>query len=94
MAVLGLIMDGIRPARVPDAVIAEIRKRERGGLIELPKPRKLAELRRGARVRVTDGPFSGCYGLCAGMRGSERIEVLLALLGRVTLRKESVERLG
>jgi hypothetical protein len=26
----------------PDAVIAEIRSRERGGLVELPKPRGLA----------------------------------------------------
>ena len=34
----GLIMDGDRPAKVADAVIAEIRSRERGGLIELPKP--------------------------------------------------------
>jgi transcriptional antiterminator RfaH len=29
VGVLGLIMDGIRPAKVPDAVIAEIRARER-----------------------------------------------------------------
>src|SRR5262245_47015726 len=29
--VLDLIMDGIRPARVPDSVIAEIKARERGG---------------------------------------------------------------
>src|SRR6516164_6632443 len=36
--VIRLVMDGASPARVPDAVIAEIRARERGGLIELPKP--------------------------------------------------------
>jgi hypothetical protein len=32
-------MDGPVPARVPDRVIAEIRSRERAGLIELPKLR-------------------------------------------------------
>src|SRR5262249_37686242 len=32
---LGLIMDGVGPAKVPDAVIAEIRRREVDGLIEL-----------------------------------------------------------
>jgi transcriptional antiterminator RfaH len=36
--VVRLVMDGSAPARVPDAVIAEIRSRENGGLIELPKP--------------------------------------------------------
>ena len=34
---LGLIMVGDAPARVSDAVIAELRGRERDGLIELPK---------------------------------------------------------
>jgi transcription antitermination factor NusG len=31
-----IVLDGAAPARVPDAVIAEIRSRERGGLVELP----------------------------------------------------------
>ena len=35
--VVRLIMDGLAPAVVPLAVIEEIRARERGGLIELPK---------------------------------------------------------
>ena len=35
--VVRLIMDGLLPARVPDAVIGEIRSRERGGFVELPK---------------------------------------------------------
>jgi len=34
-------MDGELPAKVPDDVIAEIRSRERNGLVELPKPRGL-----------------------------------------------------
>src|SRR5215471_14350155 len=45
--VIRLVMDGVQPAVVPDAVIAEIRKREVGGLVELPKP-PLARL--GGRV--------------------------------------------
>ena len=54
--VLGLIMGGIQPAPVPDSVIAEIRARERGGLVELPKREKFCT---GEAVRVTHGPFSG-----------------------------------
>src|SRR5262245_14093136 len=86
-----LVMDGVAPARVPDAVIDEIRSREHRGLIELPKP-PLAPL--GARVRVTRGPFAGHIGLYAGMKPRQRVEVLLSLLGsrqRMTLAADAVE---
>ena len=89
--VVRLIMDGVQPAVVPDAVIAEIRKREVGGLIELPKP-QLARL--GGRVRVLTGPFAGHIGLYAGMKPRARVEVLLSLLGsqqRMTLAADAVE---
>jgi transcription antitermination factor NusG len=35
--VIRLVMDGLQPAKVRDAVIEEIRARERNGAIELPK---------------------------------------------------------
>jgi transcriptional antiterminator RfaH len=89
--VASLIMDGVRPARVPDSVIAEIRAREVAGLVELPKP---PALRRGDHVRVVHGPFAGLAGLYAGMKPHERVEVLLAILGgaqRVTLPAAAIE---
>jgi hypothetical protein len=55
-------MDGERPARVPDAVIAEIRSRERAGFVELSKPRGLTP---GMRVRVISGPLHDQIGLLA-----------------------------
>ena len=51
-----LVMNGERPAKVPDRVIVELKGRERDGVIELPKPRRL---RRGDRVKVTEGAFKG-----------------------------------
>ena len=89
----GLIMDGDRPAKVAEAVIAEIRSRERGGLIDLPKP---PPLRRGNRVRILHGPFRGHLAIFADMKPRERVEVLLHLLGgeqRVTMAKQDVEAL-
>ena len=89
--VLGLIMGGIQPARVPDSVIAEIRARERGGLVELPKREKFCT---GEAVRVTHGPFSGQLGLYQGQRPRERVLVLMAVLGgqqRVELAKDDIE---
>jgi transcription antitermination factor NusG len=90
---LGLVMNCGVPARVPDAVIAEIRKRERNGLVELPKPR----LTRGGRVKVLRGPFEGHVGLYQGMKPRARVEVLLAILGgshRVELPAADVEAAG
>jgi transcriptional antiterminator RfaH len=76
--VASLIMNGAGPARVPDSVISEIQSRERGGLIELPKPRGL---RRGDRVRIVRGPFANHLALYAGQSAHERVAVLLQLLG-------------
>ena len=85
--VVRLVMNGIGPA----AVIEDLKARETGGLIDLPRPPKF---RPGDRVRVLHGPLAGHVGLYAGMRPRERVEVLLAILGgsqRVTLPKDDVE---
>jgi transcriptional antiterminator RfaH len=91
VGILGLIMDGLKPARVADAVIAEIRARERDGLVELPEPPQAAP---GSRVRIMRGPFADCFGLYAGMRAHERVLVLLAVLGgqrQVILPRDNIE---
>ena len=87
----GLVMNGGGPAHVPDNVIAELKSRERNGFIELSKPRGP---RIGSRVKVTAGPFAGQFGLYAGMKPHQRVEVLLMLLGgqqRVSLPREAIE---
>jgi transcription antitermination factor NusG len=86
-----LVMDGEIPARVPDAVIAEIKSRERNGFVELPKPRGLAP---GTRVRVIGGPLQNQIGLLGALRAHERVLVLLHLLGgqqRVELARSAIE---
>jgi transcription antitermination factor NusG len=83
-------MDGLVPARVPEAVISEIKSRERAGLIELPKLR----LAPGMRVKVLQGPLQDQIGMLAALRPHERVLVLLQLLGaqqRVELARSSIE---
>jgi hypothetical protein len=43
-------------------VIAEIRARERNGFVELPKPPPVSRLKLGTRVRIQEGPMTGCIG--------------------------------
>jgi transcription antitermination factor NusG len=86
-----LVMDGQLPARVPEAVIAEIRSRERNGFVELSKPARLTP---GMRVKVISGPLCEKIGMLAVLRPHERVLVLLQLLGaeqRVELAQNAVE---
>ena len=90
--VVRLVMNGVDPAAVPAGVIAALKARETGGLIELPRPPKF---HRGDRVRVLHGPLAGLTGLYDGMRPHERIAVLLTMLGglqRVELAADAVEQ--
>ena len=87
-----LIMNGERPAKVPDRIIEELRGRERNGVVELPEPPP--RLRSGGRVRIAAGPLKGLRGIYVGQNGHARVHLLLALLGgqqRVTLPASDVE---
>jgi transcriptional antiterminator RfaH len=90
--VLGILMDGDHPARVPDCVIDDIRSREVRGYVLLPpeQPR----LQPGDAVRIVRGALAGLPGLVDGLRPNERVALLLAALGRVTLSAADVEAAG
>jgi transcription antitermination factor NusG len=60
------------------------------GTVEIPKRR----LQYGDRVKILAGPFRGHLAMYAGMSGSERVAVLLQILGsqqRATLAQRDVE---
>jgi transcriptional antiterminator RfaH len=74
-----LVCAGGVPAPVPDAVIAELRARERDGFVHLPPRPHFAP---GTAVRILDGAFASCIGLYDGMKDGDRVAILLDLLGR------------
>jgi transcriptional antiterminator RfaH len=90
--VIRLVRDGDCPARVPDVIIAELKQRERNGLIELTEPPP--RFKPGDPVKVTSGAFAGHLALYDGQTPHERVAVLLALLGgrvRVELPEAGIE---
>ena len=77
--VICLVSSGEAPAKVPDKMIDDLKKREgRDGLIVLPSA---PGFQRGDVVRITGGILAGQVALYEGMRGSERIAVLFRWLG-------------
>ncbi len=90
VGVARLICHGEAPAPVQRGIIETLRQREDDdGFITLP-PRLFKP---GEELRVLDGAFTGTFGLFEGMTDSERVTILLDLLGRkvrVTLDAESV----
>jgi transcriptional antiterminator RfaH len=88
--VVRIVHTGFVPAEVSDDVVESIRVRERNGLVELPE----RHLVPGAPVRITSGPFHDHIGIFSDMNGSERVGVLLNLLGaerRVAVLKSHIE---
>jgi transcriptional antiterminator RfaH len=76
--VVRLLMSGDQPAKLPEDVVTQIRKREHGGFVKLP----IQRLKKGQKVRIVRGSFEGQIALYEGMSGKDRERVLLNLLGQ------------
>ena len=76
--VVRLLMSGDQPAKLPEDVVTQIRKREHGGFVKLP----IQRLKKGQKVRIVRGSFEGHIALYEGMTSKDRERVLLNLLGQ------------
>lgn len=80
VGVARLISHGEDPVPVPCCVIDDLRRSETAnGFVHLDQRPKFAP---GDQVRILDGVFAAQLGLYEGMTDSERVAVLLDLLGR------------
>jgi transcriptional antiterminator RfaH len=80
IGVARLVCNGDDPVPVADDVIETLRAREdEQGFVTLRQRPRFAV---GEKVRVLDGVFADCLGLFDGMKDSDRVAVLLDLLGR------------
>lgn len=79
VGIVQMLLAGDQPAKLKDSIIAELKGRERNGVVRLPKPQPF---RIGDKVRVIHGSFVDLVGLYDGMSMRDRQFVLLELLGR------------
>lgn len=91
----GLVRFGGIPATVPQNLIQELKKRI--AQMQTATVEQESELKKGDRVKITDGPFAGYEAIFdTHLSGNERAQVLLAYLSyqphRITVDAASVER--
>lgn len=74
--------NGLRaPRSVPDEIISALMQAEAAGEFDRTR-NEVVRLAIGARVRVTEGPFSGLLGQVKAARGRERLSVFLDAIHR------------
>jgi transcriptional antiterminator RfaH len=75
-----IVCNGDLPTAIPGNVVTALREREdAGGFVRLDHR---LNFRTGDKIRVIEGVFADCLGLYDGMRDSDRVAILLDLLGR------------
>lgn len=80
VGVARFLCHGDEPVPLGEGIVDDLRRREdEKGFVRLETR---ARFRAGEPVRILDGVFGGCLGLFEGMTDSERVAVLLDLLGR------------
>jgi hypothetical protein len=79
VGVRDLLMSGDHPACIPGMVIDGWKARERGGVVQLPKPPRFQT---GERLTITHGSLRHRSVIYAGMSGKDRERVLIEMLGQ------------
>ena len=76
-----IVCFGWAPAVVPNALVESLKLNEDHDGLQPTSDRKLSQ---GDKVVIVDGPFAGQYGTFNYLKGSERVAVLLDIVGKNT----------
>ena len=90
IGVAGMVRFGGMPAQVPEIIIANLKNNENEfGLLSTEKK----ELKLGDKVGIIGGPFDGYKAVFQKMKSTERVSVLLDIVGKNTKVTLSVHEL-
>lgn len=90
IGVAGLVRFGGLPAAVPENMIASLKSNENEFGLQVYRKK---ELKQGDKVEVIAGPFEGYTAIYQKMKNTERVSVLLDIVGKNTQVTMSVEEL-
>jgi len=89
--VRNIILGELGPRKVPETIIRDLRRNEdNDGVLTLP----LEKFSRGQEVRIKSGHFMNQVGIYEGLKGRDRVRILLDVLGGstiVTLKETQIE---
>ncbi|MCW8901333.1 MAG: transcription/translation regulatory transformer protein RfaH, partial [Gammaproteobacteria bacterium] len=81
IGVAGMVRFGGMPAQIPDSLIENLKNNEDEFGLQLIQKK---ELKPGDKVEIIDGPFEGYSAIYQKMKSTERISVLLDIVGKNT----------
>ena len=91
VGVSNLVKFGMHPSRVPEALIELLYDRcDEEGVEDI----SVKEFKSGESVRVMEGPMMGLEGVFMAKTGSDRVMVLLDIVGKHTRVNMETEKLG
>ena len=90
IGVAGMVRFGGMPAQVPNVLIDKLKNNEDEFGLQLTQKKRLKQ---GDKVGIVDGPFEGYEAIYQKMKSSERVSVLLNIVGKNTQVTLSVHEL-
>lgn len=90
IGVAGMVRFGGMPAQVPESLIDNLKNNEDDFGLQLTQKK---ELKQGDKVEIVDGPFEGYKAIYQKMKSTERVSVLLDIVGKNTQVTLSVHEL-
>jgi len=79
--VAGMVRFGGMPAQVPEFIIANLKNNEDDFGLQTTEKK---ELKPGDKIGIIGGPFDGCKAVFQKMKSTERVSVLLDVVGKNT----------
>lgn len=93
IGVASLVRFGMEPAKVPEALVSDLKSREAEPGVH---PVKIQEFEKGDKVLIAEGPFEGYEAIFSAKDSNDRVLILLKIAenyAKLKIEAHSIERL-